>query len=298
MGSSPITRAIVKTASFCMLFLILILYGPVVFFIFLCYIYARRILETTIKKRKSLKKYIGSLLFFALRKLLSFRYDVSVHGLERISARKNIIFASKHPAMVDSLMLFGLLWGSYAPRVIIAEKFFSSLALYPFMKIIGAIPVPETKRIRRGEGGFHIAHQALLESQTQLKNGDNLLLFPTGHLMRSGLVRMQNQSGLYRLCQACPSAEVVLVDVYGLWGSVFSARRHGGKTPNMFYALFLGLSSAIRYKLRFPWKRLPTRKVSILFESVVLPTGRRETNEFLESWYNRRGEEFFERAGL
>lgn len=245
-----------------------------------------------------MKKYIGSLLFLLVRKLLSIRYCVSVYGLEKISSAQNIIFVAKHPAMVDSLMLFGLLWSSHAPRVIIAEKFFSSWTLYPFMKIIGAIPVPETKRIRRGEGGFHIAHQSLLESQKQLKNGDNILLFPTGHLMRSGLVRMQNQSGLYRLCQACPSAEVVLVDVYGLWGSVFSAGWHGGKTPNMFYALFLGLSSAIRYKLQFPLKKLPKRKVSILFEPVILPTGRREMNRFLESWYNRHGEEPFEHAGL
>lgn len=269
-----------------------------VFFWRMIYIRKKNFRNSNAKGGKFLKKRIGSLLFFALRKLLSFRYDVSVHGLERIPAYQNIIFASKHPAMVDSLMLFGLLWGSYAPRVIIAEKFFSSWALYPFMKIIDAIPMPETKRIRRGEGGFHIAHHALLESQEQLKNGDNLLLFPTGHLMRSGLVRMQNQSGLYRLCQACPSALVVLIDVYGLWGSVFSAGRHRGKTPNMFYALFLGLSSAIRYKLRFPLKKLPKRKVSILFEPVILPTGRREMNELLESWYNRRGEEPFEHAGL
>ena len=233
-----------------------------------------------------------------IRKLLSIRYRVSVHGLENISSVRNIIFASKHPAMVDSLFLFGILWDIYAPRVIIAEKFFSLWALYPFMKIIDAISMPQTKQVRREEGGFHVAHEALLESQKRLNNGENLLLFPTGHLMRSGLVRMQNQSGLHRLCEACPNAEVALVDVSGLWGSVFSVGRHGGKTPNMFYALFLGLCSVLKYKFRSPWKKLPKRKVSVLFEPVTLPIDRRELNVFLESWYNRRGEEPFERAEL
>lgn len=231
-----------------------------------------------------------------LRKLLSFRYDISVQGLEHIPAHRKIIFVSKHPAMVDSLILFGILWEKYAPRVIIAENFF--WVLYPFMKIIGAISMPQTGHSRFGKKVFHGMHRALLESEERLKNGDNILLFPTGQLMRSGLVRMQNQSGLYRLCQARPSAEVVLVDAYGLWGSVFSAGRHGGKTPNMFYALFLGLFLAAKYKLQFPLKKLPKRKVSILFEPVILPTGRCEMNKFLESWYNRRGEEPFERAGL
>lgn len=211
---------------------------------------------------------------------------------------RKIIFVSKHPAMVDSLMVLWILWGRYAPRTIIAEKFFSSLALYPFMGLIGAISMPETKRVQRGEGGFHVAHRALLESEERLNGGDNILIFPSGHLMRSGLVRMHNQSGLYRLYQACPNAEVVLVDVYGLWGSVFSTGRHGGETPNIFFALFLGLFLALKHKLQFPWKKLPKRKVSVLFESVLLPTGRREMNVFLESWYNRRGEEPFNRAEL
>lgn len=143
-----------------------------------------------------------------------------------------------------------------------------------------------------------MAHEALLESQKRLNNGENLLLFPTGHLMRSGLVRMQNQSGLHRLCEACPNAGIVLVDVSGLWGSVFSTARYDGKTPNMFRALFLGLQAALLYKLRFPWKKLPKRKVAILFEPMIVPTDRRELNAFLELWYNRRGEEPFDRAEL
>lgn len=158
--------------------------------------------------------------------------------------------------------------------------------------------MPSTKRIRRGEGGFHVAHGALLLSQKRLNNGDNLLLFPTGHLMRSGLVSLQNQSGLHRLCEACPNAQIVLVDVFGLWGSVFSTARHGGKTPNMFLSLFWGIQTALKYKLRFPWKKLPKRKVEILFEPATAPTDRHKLNLWLEEWYNRRGAEPFNRAEL
>ncbi|MBI5005302.1 MAG: 1-acyl-sn-glycerol-3-phosphate acyltransferase [Candidatus Lloydbacteria bacterium] len=96
-----------------------------------------------------MKKHIGSLLFWMVQKLLSIRYLVSVQGLENISSARNIIFVSKHPAMVDSLMLFGILWDTYTPQVIIAEKFFSSWALCPFMKIIDASDETGTARRRR-----------------------------------------------------------------------------------------------------------------------------------------------------
>lgn len=221
---------------------------------------------------------------------LSLRYKIEVKGLDQLkkfsfSSSSGILFMPNHPAHMDPVMIFTLLWPKFRMRPIVTEYIYRLGILKPFMKTTKGIPIPSfTTSVNQ----FKIkkAKQALAELSEGLKNKENFIIYPSGRLKHSGEEVVGGSSGAHEIIQECPNANVVLIRTSGLWGSSFS-RAILGVSPDLPKTILQGIKTLLKNGIFFS----PRRKISI--EIVVQPetlprTGTRlEFNRYLESFYNQ-----------
>lgn len=221
--------------------------------------------------------------------VLQLRYEFEVRGFEKVLDHRRmtrsggVLFLCNHPALIDPVISYSLLWPYFHPRPIATENVYDTLS--KLMHLMRGVPVPDfditgnlLKR-RRGEETFRKIKQGL-------KDGDTFIINPAGKLKSSGIEHVGGASWASRLLYEVPEANVALIRIDGLWGSLFS-RAATGKTP----ALGESFKRAFMVLLRSGFFFAPRRKVIIEFElpGEEFPRGedRRPTNQFLESWFNR-----------
>src|SRR5207248_3071763 len=117
------------------------------------------------------------------------------------------------------------------------------------------------------------------------KKGQNIILWPSGHLERDGSEHLGAARAVADILRAVPQAKVLLVRTRDLWGSRFS-HAYTGKRPNVGRRLAQGAGLLLANLLFLT----PRRQVDVTVEPVDrsrLPEPRREAlNPWLESWYN------------
>lgn len=228
----------------------------------------------------------------ALSAGLRLRYRVRVEGFENIPDSKGgIVFLPNHPALVDPVILMCLLWPKFRPRPVVDESISEQAVSGWIMSRLDAIKVPD---MRQEAGWLRLrrAGAAIAETGESLRKGRNVLIYPAGHLMASGLERLGASSGARTILDSAPGAAIVLVRTRGLWGSSFSrARFEGGRTPALMGVILSALKAFAGAGLFF----LPKRNVSVSFhpapESFPRGTPALEMNRWLDSFYNQPGEE-------
>lgn len=84
---------------------------------------------------------------FALyRGLLSLRYDITIHGIERLQGPEPALILPNHPALVDPQILFTH-FGKYRTiSPVITETYYSIPVLKQALDAFGAIPVADLER--------------------------------------------------------------------------------------------------------------------------------------------------------
>src|SRR5262249_29709457 len=121
-----------------------------------------------------------------------------------------------------------------------------------------------------------------------LRNGENHILWPAGHIQHDGKERLGGARALADILQAVPEATVVRVRTRRLWGSMFSYAQTA-EHPSLIGRYAAGLGWLLANLLVF----MPRRPVDVTIERVdhdQLPELRRETlNPWLEAWYNENG---------
>ncbi|MBI3901104.1 MAG: AMP-binding protein, partial [Chlamydiia bacterium] len=190
-----------------------------------------------------------------------------------------------HPAHMDPLFLFLLLWPHYRMRPIVVEYIFRLSILKPFMRLVRAISVPSFDssvnplKVKRAE-------QAVEAIASGLKKGENFILYPAGKLKHSGREMLGGASGAHSLFQQCSDVQVVLIRTTGLWGSSFS-RALLGKSPDLPSTLFHGLKVLLKNGIFFTPRR--SVEIEICPEPSDFPkkAGRLAFNRYLENWFNR-----------
>ena len=116
-----------------------------------------------------------------------------------------------------------------------------------------------------------------------LEAGDNIMLYPAGHLLRENLENLGGNSAVNTILTKIPDLQVVLIKTRGIWGSSFSWAT--GERPSVTKALKKGILGLITSGLFFA----PRRKVTLEFvEPENLPrTGDRQlVNQYLEKFFN------------
>ena len=98
-------------------------------------------------------------------------------------------------------------------------------ALYPMMRLVGAVEVPDLSE------QSHDARQQTLSVieaiVAGLQRGESFVLYPSGHTQRGGVEQLGAARAAAEILQRCPQVNIVLVRTRGLWGSMFSAAPTG-----------------------------------------------------------------------
>src|SRR5256886_6074191 len=150
-------------------------------------------------------------LYFVGRLLVRCFYRVTAVGTDNLP-KGGFLLLPNHITWVDALVL--QLASPRPIRYIIDQEFYHKLALKPFLRAVGCIPIDSRK-----------ARSAIRAATEQIAAGQIVCLFPEGQLTRSGtLLRLRRG---YELIAQHANAKVVPVWLDRLWGSIFSFQ--GGK---------------------------------------------------------------------
>ncbi len=147
---------------------------------------------------------------------------------------------------------------------------------------MNALLVPDLAR--HGPGVREQVTAAVGRCVDALRRGDNLLLYPSGHVYRSRFEDLRGNSAVESILRQCPDVRVVLIRTTGLWGSAFSYA--AGGVPGVGRVLRRAVRSLVLNGLFFS----PRRHVHVeLHEPEDLPrhSDRNAINRFLEDYYNR-----------
>ena len=226
---------------------------------------------------------------FVIRCLLSLRYDIDVRGEEKLNNRKGVLILPNHPGELDPVIVVSHLWKKLQPHPVVIEDFYFMKGVRLLMKLVGAIPMPNTDG---GIGSYKKVRvrKALEHAADLLNDGENILIYPSGQLMHSGLEQLRGASATHDILNHVKEKKVLVVRTRGLIGSSFSWVAWQGRPP-----LGSMLIQAIKHTFMNLLFFSPRRKVTM--ELVEAPEGfpfdgnRMEMNAYLDAWYNEPGEE-------
>ncbi len=221
--------------------------------------------------------------------VLPLRYRVRIHGRERAGGLKGpVLLLPNHPGYIDPIIVLTYLFRAFRPRPVLYEENFKSPILQPMVALLHAVPIPNLEQP---------SHEALTRAQAAvgevieaLRRGENVVLWPSGHLQHDGIERLGAASAVVDILRAVPDANVVLLRTRGVWGSMFSYAQTG-RLPDLGRCFRIGLYWLAANLLLFT----PRRRVEITMEPIdraLLPELERDrVNRFLEEWYNAPGPE-------
>ena len=221
--------------------------------------------------------------------IFSFRYKVKVHGLQDIKEAKGCLILPNHISFFDSVIVYYSLRLNLRPLV--TQTHFDKFPLNYLFKGMRGFSAPNFI-IGTNLEKKHLWNRCLNEIAESLRNGDNVMFYPSGRLKVQAEEKVEGSSGLYQLLQQEKTLEVILVRTIGLWGSIFSTALHG-KSPSLARQLLKGL---IYYLANF-FILTPKRKVEITVEKRTLHlsdfANKRALNLHLEEWYNKVEDPFY-----
>ncbi len=225
-----------------------------------------------------------------IQKALALRYDIEVRGLDKIAKKKlkkesGILFLPNHPAEMDPVIIQSLLVKNFFPRPLVVEHFYYAPGMHFFMRLVRAFPIPMVEttanqwKVKQVDKAFETIKEGL-------EKGENFLIYPSGHLKKTGFEPIGGNSFVHRIIQECPDVKIVLIRTTGLWGSSFS-RAITGEVPNFWKEAFSKIKVVLKNGIFF----VPKRKVSVEFaidpEDLPRDGSRLDINKYLENWYNR-----------
>ncbi|WYD81627.1 MAG: AMP-binding protein [Candidatus Electrothrix gigas] len=225
------------------------------------------------------------LIAFSLSLLLRIRYRVTVTGLKELkkSTKKDdrpLVFLPNHQALIDPVIVMSLLYNSFAPRPLVDEKQSKHWLAKYLMEMVQAILIPDLH-----VSSHHAKEQVFAgieELVASLKRGENVLMYPAGHISRGNREVIGANTGAIAVVHGAPEARVVLIRIRGLWGSRFSRVRG---VPTLFGDVGKLFLRVLANGLFF----MPRRAVHL---EVVEPDDfprdgdKQRINQYLESFYN------------
>jgi acyl-[acyl-carrier-protein]-phospholipid O-acyltransferase/long-chain-fatty-acid--[acyl-carrier-protein] ligase len=159
------------------------------------------------KEEAKVWRWMAWLVMVVGRGLVRLIYRVQVRELENLPRTGGVVVVANHVSYLDAVLL-----SAVSPRPLRAVAW-GGFQQYPFMRFIfrlfGCLPVTKTD-----------ARAGLREAVRALKRGEAVLIFPEGHITRTGWLG-ELESG-YGLLARRAGVPVVPVWLGGLWGSVFS----------------------------------------------------------------------------
>ncbi len=234
-------------------------------------------------------RWVRACYWTLIRFLTGFRYRVRVEGLEKLRGlRGPTLVMPNHPGLIDPPLVLANVRIPGEIRPIVTSSMYRKPLLYPLMRLVNAVEVPELEEQSR-----NARQQALVMIDTVaagLNRGESFLIYPAGRTERRGLEEIGATRAAADLLERCPQANIVLVRTRGVWGSIFTMA-YSGEHPNLERCVVRALGWVLAALFVF----LPRRQVTMTVEQIDrrdLPgVTRDKLNPFLEEWYNRGGPE-------
>lgn len=154
--------------------------------------------------------FLRLLLWFATHTL----YRIRVVGRDNIPERGGALFVCNHMSFVDVLLLVAST--DRLIRFLIFKPIYDLPVLKPFARMLGAIPISSELRPRDMIRSLRTASDAI-------RNGEIVCIFAEGQITRTGQL-LPFHRGMERIMKGV-EAPIVPVNLYGVWGSIFSFER-------------------------------------------------------------------------
>jgi long-chain-fatty-acid--[acyl-carrier-protein] ligase len=231
-----------------------------------------------------MKYELGILLLRELVKgLLRLRYRVEVKGVEEVAQKgtRGILFLPNHPGLIDPPIVISELHRRFRVRPLADRDQVGRPGVRWASEMMGVITIPDPTVY--GDAVRDEVLQGIKACAEALRQGENVLLYPAGHIARRKTEDLAASSAVETILKEAPDCRVVLVRTRGIWGSSFS--RASGRAPDLGRVLINGIKAVLASFIIF----VPKRQVAIeLVEANDLPRegGRAELNRALERFYN------------
>jgi acyl-[acyl-carrier-protein]-phospholipid O-acyltransferase/long-chain-fatty-acid--[acyl-carrier-protein] ligase len=154
--------------------------------------------------------FLRLLLFFLTRTL----YRIKVIGRDNVPERGGALFVCNHLSFVDVLLLQA---STDRPiRFLMYQPIYDMPFVKPFARMMRAIPISSELRPRD-------MIRSLREASDAIRAGEIVCIFAEGQITRIGQL-LPFRRGMERVIKGV-DAPIVPVDLYGVWGSIFSFER-------------------------------------------------------------------------
>jgi len=230
-------------------------------------------------------QWVRACYWMLIRFLTRFRYRVRVEGLEKLrDLRGPTLVMPNHPGLIDPPLVLSNVRIPGGMRPIVTTSMYRKPLLYPLMRLVNAVEVPEMEEQSRNAREQTLAMiDTIVEG---LNRGENFLIYPAGRTERRGIEQIGATRAVADLLERCPQANIVLVRTRGVWGSIFTTA-FTGDHPNLERCVVRAWGWVFAALFVF----LPRRNVTMTVERIDrrdLPgITRDKLNPFLEAWYNR-----------
>ena len=123
------------------------------------------------------------------RRILSLRYKLNISGKNILKLSSPKLFLPNHQAHVDAQLIttYVFKYSSFIP--IVSARFFKTPILKGIFKQLKAVPV---SNIQSGKVEKELNDKAVEIAVNILKNGDNVLIYPSGQLAGQGIEKIFN----------------------------------------------------------------------------------------------------------
>ena len=165
-----------------------------------------------------------------------------------------------HPAYIDPPLVLSPSAPRRAVRPVVTASMYRMPMLYPFMRLVEALEVPDlTEQSRDARERTLAMIDAVVAG---LQRGESFLLYPSGRASGGAVEVVGAARAAAEILERCPQANVVLVRTRGVWGSMFSYARTG-KAPSLGRCLLRGAGLAGGQPVFFAPRRDVTMTVEV-----------------------------------
>ncbi len=217
------------------------------------------------------------------RKILHWRYDIKISGMETFDSKTTFLIFPNHLAVIDPIILFSELHKQKI-QPLVDEVYFKNPIFRNILSLFDAICVPDLGKSRKGLEQARQLQELTLKS---LKDGKNVLFYPSGHITLDGQETIGNRQLAYNVCKNLPkNVTIVCIKTNGLWGSIWS-RYKKKRTPSIPKTLLKSIGLIFRGKL-FEKKRVVEITIQPMTEELKLwaEEDKLTFNKRLERFYN------------
>ena len=142
-----------------------------------------------------------------------------------------------HPGFIDPPLVLSYVRIGQPVRPVVTASMYRMPVLYPFMRLVGALEVPDLSEQSRGARDRTLA---MIDAVVAgLHRGESFLIYPAGRARRGPLEVVGAARAVHEILERFPTATIVLVRTQGVWGSMFSYARTG-KAPSLAKCLLRG----------------------------------------------------------